>query len=85
MRKGYASEAILLVLRYYFLELGYQKVTATVYSFNTPSISLHERLGFQPEGRVRRTVYTQGQHFDELIFGMTREEFEAQHLSIGPA
>lgn len=31
-RQGYASEAIKLVLRYYFWELRYQKVTVLVYS-----------------------------------------------------
>lgn len=74
-RKGYASEAITILLRHYFNELRYQKVTASVYSFNEPSIRLHERLGFQREGRLRRMIYTQGAYHDELIFGMTADEF----------
>ncbi|MBZ0300036.1 MAG: GNAT family N-acetyltransferase [Anaerolineae bacterium] len=77
-RQGYASEAIRLVLRYYFDERRYQKVNAEVYSFNEPSMRLHERLGFTLEGRLRRVVYTQGQFFDALIYGMTREEFDSQ-------
>lgn len=76
-RSGFASEAIRLVLRYYFWERRYQKVNAEVYSFNTPSIRLHERLGFVLEGRLRRVIYTGGQFYDALIFGMTREEFES--------
>ena len=76
-RQGYASEAITLVLRYYFEELRYQKVTAHVYSFNVPSLRLHERLGFQLEARVRRMIYTEGQFFDECIYGLTAEEFAA--------
>lgn len=78
-RRGYASEAIVLLLRYYFRELRYQKVTAHVYSFNEPSIRLHERLGFQQEGRLRRMIHTDGQYFDEVIFGMTAEEFAARY------
>lgn len=78
-RHGYASEAIVLVLGYFFEELRYQKATAAVYSFNEPSIRLHERLGFQREGQLRRLVYTQGQHFDLLFYGITREEFAARH------
>jgi len=78
-RQGYASEAIVLLLRYYFRELRYQKVTAHVYSFNEPSIRLHERLGFQQEGRLRRMIHTDGQYFDELIFGLTAEEFAARY------
>ncbi len=74
--RGYATEAILLVLRYFFTELRYQKVTATVYSNNAASQALHKRLGFTLEGQVRRTVFTQGQCFDELFFGMTVEEFD---------
>jgi RimJ/RimL family protein N-acetyltransferase len=75
-RKGYASEAIRLVLRYYFHERRYQKVNAEVYSFNEPSIRLHEALGFTLEGRLRRMVYTEGAYHDALIYGMTREEFD---------
>lgn len=76
-RKGLASDAIRIVLHYYFQELRYQKATVAVYSFNEPSIRLHEKLGFQQEGCLRRTVYTEGQFFDELFFGLTVEEFEA--------
>lgn len=78
-RKGYASEAIVLLLRYFFAELRYQKVFAGVYDFNEPSIGLHRRLGFQLEGRLRRKIYTGGSFHDELVFGMTAEEFAEQH------
>ncbi|HUS14414.1 MAG TPA: GNAT family protein [Chloroflexia bacterium] len=78
-RQGYAAEAIVLLLRYFFQELRYQKVTVEVYSFNGPSIALHERLGFQAEGRLRRTVFTAGQFFDALLYGMTAEEFAARY------
>jgi RimJ/RimL family protein N-acetyltransferase len=73
-RMGYAAEAILLVLRYYFRELRYQKATVRVYSFNEASIRLHEKLGFQHEGRIRRTVYTNGALCDEIVLGLTVEE-----------
>lgn len=77
-RKGYGAESIRLVLRFYFEEKRYQKVNVDIYSFNTPSIKLHERLGFILEGRLRRTVYTGGQFYDALIYGMTSEEFASQ-------
>jgi RimJ/RimL family protein N-acetyltransferase len=73
--KGYASEAIPLLLRYYFGEKRYQKVTVTIFSFNEPSVRLHERLGFRLEGRIRRMAYTAGAHHDALIYGMTAEEY----------
>ncbi|HEX5943871.1 MAG TPA: GNAT family protein, partial [Anaerolineales bacterium] len=64
------------VLRYYFRELRYQKVTIMIYSFNERSIRLHEKLGFKLEGRLRRMVYTNGTFYDELFFGMIIEEFD---------
>jgi RimJ/RimL family protein N-acetyltransferase len=76
-REGYAAEAIMLLLGYFFRELRYQKVTVRIFSWNIPSIQLHERLGFTLEGRIRRTVFTRGEHFDELVYSMTSEEFEA--------
>ncbi len=75
--RGYAREATIIVLRYYFRELHYQKVTVLVYSFNECSIHLHEKFGFQFEGRLRRMAYTNGQLYDELYYGMTCEEFDA--------
>jgi RimJ/RimL family protein N-acetyltransferase len=41
-------------------------------------VRLHEKLGFQLEGRLRRVVYTRGQYYDELYYGMTAEEFAAR-------
>ncbi len=78
-RHGYASEAILLVARYYFQELRYQKMNAQVYSFNTASLALHEKLGFVREGTLRRMVYTGGKHYDLVEFGMTDDEFTARY------
>lgn len=79
-RKGYAAEAITIVLRYFFQELRYRKVTVTVYSFNEASMRMHEHLGFQLEGRLRHMIYTQGQFYDELFYGMTREEFRKKEV-----
>ena len=74
--QGYAREAIRIVLRYYFRELRYQKVTVMVYSFNERSIRLHEKMGFKLEGRLRRMVYTNGEFYDVFFYGMTVEEFD---------
>ena len=74
-RKGYASDAIRTLLRYFFDELGYQKCQTDVYGFNDASIEMHTKLGFTQEGRLRRTKYTDGAYHDEFLFGILREEF----------
>lgn len=83
--KGYGTEAIVLLLRFYFAELGCQKCDTVIYAFNEGSMRFHERLGFVVEVRRRRGVCTQGQHHDAVKIGMTREEFDARHGLIPPA
>lgn len=74
-RRGYASEAVTIFLRYFFQELRYEKVTAHVFAFNETSQRLHEHLGFQLEGTPRNMIYTNGQHYDEYIYGLLKSEF----------
>ncbi|MDQ4078442.1 MAG: GNAT family N-acetyltransferase [Chloroflexota bacterium] len=74
-RQQYAQEAIQLVLRYYFEELRYQKVTVSIHSYNDASIALHETLGFVREGTLRRMTYTRGRYWDVHWYGMTQEEW----------
>jgi RimJ/RimL family protein N-acetyltransferase len=78
-RQGFGSEAIVLLLRFYFGELGYQRCETDIYAFNEPSMALHEKLGFVVEGRRRRAIYTQGTYHDVVMIGMLREEFAAAH------
>ena len=74
-RKGFAGDAIVVLCRYFFDELRFHKVHATVYAFNEPSLGLHRSLGFQEEGRLRAVYFTNGEYHDEVIFGMTSSEF----------
>jgi RimJ/RimL family protein N-acetyltransferase len=39
-------------------------------------MKLHESLGFKCEGRIRRAIYTNGNYYDEVIYGLTFEEFD---------
>ena len=81
-RRGYASEAVRLVLKYYFEELRYQKCLVGVHSNNPASVALHEKLGFVREGTLRRMVYTGGQFFDAYHYGMLKEEWEHSPFKI---
>lgn len=77
--RGYASEAILMVLRYYFFELRFQKANPMVYGFNDASKRLHEKLGFVLEGTRRRSAFSNGVFHDVILYGMTIEEFGELH------
>jgi RimJ/RimL family protein N-acetyltransferase len=79
LRKGYGTEALRLLCRFYFSELGYQKAETGVYAFNEPSLRFHDAFGFMVEGRRRRAVFTRGEYHDLVLVGMTAEEFAARH------
>lgn len=74
--RGYGRAAVMIFLRYFFRELGYQKCTTPVYAFNERSIRFHESIGFRFEGRLRNMIYTNGEYFDELYFGLTHAEWD---------
>ena len=72
---GYASEAVLLLLRYMFDERRFQKCGSEAHAYNTASLALHRKLGFVEEGRLRRNVFVGGGYHDTVMLGMTVEEF----------
>jgi RimJ/RimL family protein N-acetyltransferase len=78
-RRGFASEAVILVLGFMFGERRYQKCDSFAYSINTASIELHRKLGFVQEGVRRRNAFLAGDYCDTVLFGMTAEEFGARH------
>ncbi len=73
--KGMASEAVKIMLSYYFNELRYNKVNVYIYDYNTPSLRFHEKLGFIREGELRDMAYSNGEYHNIIFYGMTKLEF----------
>jgi len=78
----YGEEAFRIVLRYAFLERRLQKCNSGCVSINEPSIELHKRIGFKEEGLRRRCVFMNGRYYDDLLLGLTKEEFEENESSL---
>lgn len=78
-RRGYATDAITLLLRYMFGERRFQKCDVEIYAFNTASHELHRRFGFIEEGRRRRSQFFAGSYHDAVLMGLTVEEYAAVH------
>lgn len=76
-KRGYAEDAVRLILKYGFMERRLHKCNSACASYNTASIQLHRKLGFIQEGRLREEYFYNGEHHDELLFGMTLEEYNA--------
>jgi len=73
---GFAVDAVRTLLKYGFWEQRYQKCNSACVHINEASIRMHHKLGFIEEGRIRRNSFFNGQYHDEVLFGMTREEFD---------
>jgi RimJ/RimL family protein N-acetyltransferase len=74
-RNGYALDAANLILQYGFNELRCHKCNSTCLDINSASIAYHKKLGFVEEGRRREVCYMNGHYHDEVLFGMTFDEF----------
>ena len=75
--QGYGAEAIALILRYGFEDLGLNRVGLSVFEFNEDAISTYEKLGFRKEGRLRKAVKRDDTFHDAILMGISRSEWEA--------
>lgn len=68
--KGYATEAIRLVVDYAFQTLNLHKLTAGCYALNQGSVKAFQRVGFVIEGVRRERFYYDGAYIDEILLGL---------------
>lgn len=74
--KGYGGDALQLILRYGFDELGLYVISLNVISYNTRAIRAYEKVGFVHEGTQREVVYRDGKRWDMVYYGLLRREWE---------
>ena len=73
-QQGYMTEALGLVLRFAFRELGLHRLEAACLPSNRASQSLLRRLGFQEEGLARAYLRIAGEWRDHLLFACLAED-----------
>jgi len=74
-RKGYAEEAMLLLLGYCFNKLGMHRVWLTLHSENKAALRLYESCGMKREGLLREHEHYSGNYVDKIIMGILESEF----------
>lgn len=67
---GYMREALVEILRFGFTNMHLNRIFATVVPENTPSVKLLQKLGFAPEGRMKQSVFFNGEYHDQQIFAL---------------
>lgn len=76
--KGYAKEAVNIVLDYYFNHLRYHKANVYIYDCNEKSQKFHQSLGFVREGVLRETSFFDGEYHDTVYYGIIDREFNGR-------
>ncbi|MGH2735817.1 MAG: GNAT family N-acetyltransferase [Actinomycetota bacterium] len=74
---GYMSQAVQLLVRYAFDELGLHRVEAGVMPRNTGSIRVLEKAGFRREGLMENYLQINGNWEDHYGFAITAEDYAA--------
>jgi RimJ/RimL family protein N-acetyltransferase len=75
-KKGYASEAIQILVDYLFLSNNIARITVYTDARNTAAIRAAEHVGFKKEGIVRKGGFTRGKLGDWCLLGLLREEWK---------
>jgi len=75
--QGYATEALLAIIRHSFRDLGLRRVHAAHFATNPASGRVMQKAGMQREGCLRQHVVRWGVPQDLVVYGLLRAEFEA--------
>ena len=75
-RKGYASEAIQILVDYLFLYKDIPRISVCTDARNIAAIKAAENVGFKKEGIVRNGGFAKGKFVDACLLGILREEWK---------
>ena len=74
--QGVAKEAVELLLKKGFEEIGLHRVYLTVLADNIAAIKLYEKCGFIYEGELRDHIFKNGRYVSWKLYGMLEGEYE---------
>jgi [ribosomal protein S5]-alanine N-acetyltransferase len=74
-RKGYATEAVEILVTHIFDTTPLPRVGATVDVENQASVALLEKLGFQREGVLRSALFHHARWHDVAVYGVMRTDW----------
>jgi ribosomal-protein-alanine N-acetyltransferase len=75
-KKGYANEAIMIMVDYLFLSKDLERIQAKADPENIASCKALEKAGFKREGILRKTFFCRGKWKDDVVYSILREEWK---------
>ena len=77
--RGFGTEASVVFLDHAFAVLGYHKINLDLFEYNARALAMYEKLGFVFEGRRRENHWSRGRFWDDVLMGITAEEWWVKH------
>ena len=77
---GHARDAIPLLLRYLFDDLGKHRVTASCDSRNVPSAKVLAAVGMSQEGHLVESTWSKNEWTDDLLFAILEREWRGREV-----
>lgn len=75
MGEGYATDAVMTVMKYAFEQLQLNRLDGSWFEHNTASQKLYTKCGWSIEGKVRKSIFKNNAYHDEVIVGVLREDY----------
>jgi [ribosomal protein S5]-alanine N-acetyltransferase len=76
--RGYAREAIKLIVKHAFDRINLRKIYAGIITGNNASKKAFEAVGFKSEGILREHFYLNDEYIDCLRMGLLKSEFRQE-------
>jgi diamine N-acetyltransferase len=74
--QGFGRQAMILMLRHAFKNLGLNRVFLRAHETNPRAIHSYEKAGFVNEGKLRQAHFEEGKFIDVLLMSVLRSEWQ---------
>lgn len=79
--KGYAREAMMLMVDYGFDQLNLNLIYLSVLAGHDRAHRIYVDLGFREEGRLRQRIFRDGRYQDLISLSLLRSEWQAKRTT----
>lgn len=79
-RKGYATEAVQIMVDFLFLTRQLGRIQAFIDTENLGSQKVVERAGFSREGTLRNAYWTRGKWKNSYLYSITRDDWKGPQV-----
>ncbi len=73
--QGLGTDAMRVLLRFAFEELGLNKIELSIWEYNARALRTYEKVGFFIEGTRRAAAFHAGRYWAQIQMGILKSEY----------